>query len=218
MLICFPGFPGNLNVTATYLLQAKNKLKVTLYAEAKDKATPVNLAQYTYWNLGGHNSPGNILHDQLRVSASNFIELDQNLVPTGNILPVRDTPYDFQDLHAIQSRFQKLKDGYEVNYVLDQEKKNKKDNVVKLAAVLRDNRFGRLLKLWTDQPVVQFSTADKVKNVKGKGGILYQRNAGVLLAAQGYPDSVNIKNFPSQIITKGEPYKQTTVFQFLVEK
>ncbi|KAG8384719.1 hypothetical protein BUALT_Bualt04G0147500 [Buddleja alternifolia] len=206
------GFPGNLNVTATYILQDKNMLKVNLHAETKDKKTPVNLAQYTYWNLGGHNSSNNILHDQLQVLASNFTELDQYLVPTGRILPVGDTPFDFQTPHVIESRFDKMRDGYEVNYVVD-DQNEKKESSVKLAAVLRDGKSGRVLNVWTDQPVVQFYSGDGVNNVRGKGGILYQRNAGVLLVAQGFPNSVNVESFPSQIVSDGKPYKQTTVFQ-----
>ncbi|KAL8475646.1 hypothetical protein ACS0TY_028345 [Phlomoides rotata] len=210
------GFPGNLIITVTYLLHAKSKLQITLHAEAKDdEETPLILAQNIYWNLGGHNSPGNILHDHLRVLASSYRRLDDNLVPTGRTLPVKNTPYDFLQYHPIKSRFRKLRNGYKVDYLLDH--RNAKDGV-ELAAVLRDKKTGRVMKVWTDQALLQFRTGDEVRNVRGKGGVLYQKNSGLVLSAQGYSDSEDEGDFPPLVITKEKPYKQTTVFQFLIKK
>lgn len=222
MLITFPGFPGNLIITATYLLRAKNKLQLTIYAETKNEATSLNLGQNTFWNLGGHNSSGNILRDHLRVLASKYRKLDDRFIPTGRTLPVNNTPYDFQRYHPIQSRFQKLKNGYRVEYVLDHQADRNAENGVELAAVLRDKKSGRAMKVWTDQGLVQFWTGDEVRNVRGKAGVLYQKNAGLVLSANGRPDSEDSgdvdRYFGSSIVTKEKPYNQTTVFQFLVKK
>ncbi|KAH9676409.1 Aldose 1-epimerase family protein [Citrus sinensis] len=203
------GFPGDLSVTVGYTLVGDKQLRVTMKAKALNKATPVNLAQHTYWNLGGHNS-GDILSEEIQIFASYFTPVDSQLIPTGHIVSVKGTPYDFLKPHIVGSRIDKLPHGYDINYVLEAGSGNK----MKKVAVVHDKKSGIVMKLTTNQPGVQFYTANSLKNVKGKGGFVYQPHAALCLETQAFPDSVNHPNFPSTIVNPGETYKHHMVFKF----
>ncbi|KAG7954839.1 hypothetical protein I3843_11G040800 [Carya illinoinensis] len=203
------GFPGNLSVSATYMLIDANKLALKMEAKALNKATPVNLAQHTYWNLGGHTS-GNIFSHNLQLFGSHITPVNKQLIPTGEILSVRGTPYDFLEPRTIGSRFKALPDGYDINYVLDAASPFH----LRKAAVVQESVSGRKLELWTSSPGVQFYTSNMLHDEKGKGGFIYKQYAGLCLETQGFPDSVNHPNFPSQIVNPGETYKHTMVYRF----
>lgn len=205
----FTGFPGDLYVTVGYTLVGDKQLRVTMKAKALNKATPVNLAQHTYWNLGGHNS-GDILSEEIQIFASYFTPVDSQLIPTGHIVSVKGTPYDFLKPHTVGGRIDKLPHGYDINYVLEAGSGNK----MKKVAVVHDKKSGIVMKLTTNQPGVQFYTANSLKNVKGKGGFVYQPHAAVCLETQAFPDSVNHPSFPSTIVNPGETYKHHMVFKF----
>lgn len=207
------GFPGDLRVAVTYVLVGKYKLVVKMKAKALNKATPVNLAQHTYWNLGGHNS-GDILSNEIQIFASQITPVNDELIPTGKIVTVKGTPYDFLEPHIIKSKIGGLPHGYDINYVLDGEK----DETMRRAAMVHDKKSGRVMKLSTNAPGVQFYTGNYVKDVKGKGGYVYQEHAGLCLETQGFPDSVNHPNFPSQIVTPGKSYKHYMLFEFSTTK
>ncbi|KAJ4707486.1 Aldose 1-epimerase [Melia azedarach] len=180
------GFPGSLYVTVGYTLFGDKQLRVTMKAKALNKATPVNLAQHTYWNLGGHNS-GNILSEEIQIFASHYTLVDSSLIPTGKIASVKGTPYNFLKPHTVGSRINKLPHGYDINYVLDGGAGKK----LKKVAVVHDKKSGRVMELLTNQPGVQFYTANYVKDVKGKGGYMYEAHAALCLETQAFPDSVN---------------------------
>ncbi|KAK3036667.1 hypothetical protein RJ639_030236 [Escallonia herrerae] len=207
------GFPGNLLVRVTYALTGPYKLSVKMRAKALNKATPVNLAQHTYWNLGGHNS-GDILSDDIQIFASHVTPTDKNLIPTGNIVSVKGTPYDFLSPHPIKSKINGLPMGYDINYVLDS---NRGDYRMKPAATVHHKKSGRVMELSTNAPGVQFYTGNYIKDLKGKGGYVYQAHAGLCLETQGFPDSVNHPNFPSQIVTPGKTYKHNMLYSFSIK-
>lgn len=204
------GFPGDLRVWVSYSILANNQLSVVMKAKALNKATPVNLAQHTYWNLGGHNS-GNILSNDLQIFASHITPVDSQLIPTGKFTPVKGTPYDFLQSHSIASTIKGLPSGYDINYVLDASKERRK---LKKAAVVQHKQSGRVMELFTNAPGVQFYTGNFLKDVKGKGGFVYQRYGALCLETQGFPDAVNHPNFPSQIITPGKHYAHYMLFKF----
>lgn len=207
------GFPGDLDVTVTYLLAGKYKLSVKMEAKPRNKATPVNLAQHTYWNLGGHDS-GNILSEKIRIFGSYFTPTNKDLIPTGKIVSVKGTPYDLRQPHVIKSKIGELPNGYDINYVLDGEKGRK----MKVAAIVWDEKSGRSMKLATNAPGVQFYTASNLlTGVKGKSGFVYREHAGLCLETQGFPDSVNHPNFPSQIVNPGQIYKHRMLFTFSIK-
>ncbi|RZC60774.1 hypothetical protein C5167_022542 [Papaver somniferum] len=183
------GFPGDLSVSVTYKLMKYNKLAVIMKAKPLNKATPVNLAQHTYWNLGGHNS-GNILQNKIQIFGSQITPVDEELLPTGEITSVKNTPYDFLKPQLIGSRIDQLSSGYDINYVLN----GPINSIIRKAA--------------------KFYTGNKLDNVKGKNGVVYKAHAGFCLETQGIPDAVNHPNFPSQIVNPGETYRHFMLYKF----
>ncbi|MBA0814368.1 hypothetical protein Gohar_020200 [Gossypium harknessii] len=204
------GFPGALRVTVTYTLYPGNRLTVRMKAKALNKATPVNLAQHTYWNLGNHNS-GDILSEKVQIFASHYTPVDSQLIPTGKFATVKGTPYDFLKPHTVGSRINKLENGYDINYVIDGV-----DGKLKKAAVVKDKKSGRVMELFTNQAGVQFYTANFLKDVRGKGGYVYESHGALCLETQAFPDSVNHPNFPSVIVYPGKEYKHVMVFKFSI--
>ncbi|TYI63518.1 hypothetical protein E1A91_D09G023600v1 [Gossypium mustelinum] len=206
------GFPGEIKVTVRYLLRSDNRLRVQLKAKTLDKPTPVNLATHIYWNLGNHDS-GDILSHKLRIYGPQYTPVNEELIPTGALQPVQGTAYDFLELRPIGSGIKELQKGYDINYVID----GPNDHIkMKKTAVVKDEKSGRVMKLHTNQPGVQFNSGSQINNVKGKGGVIYKPHAGLCLQTQGFPDAVNHPNFPSQIITPEKPYKHKIHYKFTI--
>ncbi|KAE8695787.1 aldose 1-epimerase-like [Hibiscus syriacus] len=206
----YDGFPGAVKVSVAYTLHPGNRLTVKMKAEALNKATPVNLAQHTYWNLGNHNS-GDILSEQVEIFASHYTPVDSQLIPTGETTTVKGTAYDFLKPHTVGSRINKLPNGYDINYAVDGVA-----GKLKKTAVVKDDKSGRVMELFSDQTGVQFYTANGLKDVKGKGGYVYHSHAALCLETQAFPDSVNHPNFPSTIVYPGKDYKHVMVFKFSI--
>ncbi|XP_072984744.1 uncharacterized protein [Typha latifolia] len=204
------GFPGDLDVYVTYKISSSYELSVYMNATALNKATPVNLAQHSYWNLGGHDS-GTILSHSVQIFGDEYTPVDGNLIPTGKIIPVSGTPYDFRRPMMVGSRIQELTYGYDLNYVLNSPRNF---DGMREVAVVSDARSGRELKIWSNQPGVQFYTGTYLSNVTGKGGYVYGKYAGLCLETQDFPDAVNHPNFPSEIVNPGEVYKHNMVYKF----
>jgi aldose 1-epimerase len=169
----------------------------------------VNLALHAYWNLGGHNS-GDIFSHTIQLFGSEVTPVDEELIPTGEIVNVKDTPYDSLQAREIGSMFNQLPDGYDINYVLD----DLNPGHFKKVAVVQESVSGRKSELWTNQPGLQFYTSNMLDNVKGKGGCVYAKHAGICLETQGLPDAVNHPYFPSQIVDPGEIYQNIMIFRF----
>ncbi|XP_065877101.1 uncharacterized protein [Euphorbia lathyris] len=206
------GFPGAVSVEVTYMLMRRNMLGVKMVAKPKNKATPVNLALHTYWNLGGHNSC-NILNHTIQIFGSKItpVDNDKDLIPTGDIVSVNDTPYDFLQPRQIGSKINEVDGGYDINYVLDDPTSGRH---FKKVAVVKESVSGRKLELRTDKPGVQFYTGNMLDNVEGKDGSVYSKHAGFCLETQGFPDAVNHPNFPSQIVFPGQIYRHFMVYRF----
>jgi aldose 1-epimerase len=212
------GYPGNLNSTVTYLLTDDNDLIVEFKATT-DKPTIVNLCHHSYWNLTG--DPNNtILDHELTLVADRFLPVDKGLIPTGELRPVKGTPFDFTQPTKIGARVNaddeqlKLGNGYDHCWVL-----RNQTGKVALAATLCDPSTGRAMDLLTDQPGVQFYGGNFLDGaVKGKGGIKYGFRTGMCLETQHYPDSPNKPDFPSVVLRPGEVYRHTMVLRFYVKE
>ncbi|HSZ63377.1 MAG TPA: aldose epimerase family protein [Terriglobales bacterium] len=205
------GFPGNLTATVKYTL-VKGDLRID-YEAATDKDTVVNLTNHSYFNLAGQ---GDILKHELTLHASRFTPVDAGLIPTGELKPVESTPFDFRKPTAVGARINANDDqlhlgrGYDHNWVLD----NKIGKLAE-AAELFDPGSGRVLKVLTDQPGVQFYSGNFLdSSVKGKGGKPYEQHSALCLETQHFPDSPNHPDFPSTELKPGERYHTVTIFSF----
>ncbi|KAL0415736.1 UNVERIFIED_CONTAM: Aldose 1-epimerase [Sesamum latifolium] len=207
------GYPGDVSFTATYTLTSKTTMRLDMEGVPENKATPISLAQHTYWNLSGHDS-GSILDHTIQIWANHITPVDQNTVPTGEIMPVKGTPFDFTTESKIGSRIQEVGLGYDHNYVLDcgDEKSG-----LKHAAKLKDPTSSRTLNLWTNAPGMQFYTANYVNGIVGKGGAQYGKQSAACLETQGFPNAINQSNFPSVVVKPGETYKHSMLFEFSAE-
>ncbi|KAL6658040.1 hypothetical protein ACP70R_004287 [Stipagrostis hirtigluma subsp. patula] len=207
------GYPGDISVTARYSLLPSTALKLDMEAVPLNKATPISLAQHTYWNLAGHNS-GDVLAHSIQIWGSQITPVDQTSIPTGEFMPVHGTPFDFLTGSKIGSRIDQVPGGYDHNYVLD-------NSEVRLGlrhvAKVTDPLSSRVLDIWADAPGVQFYTGNFLEGVMGKGGAIYGKHSGFCLETQGFPNAVNQPNFPSIIVHPGEQYRHTMLFEFSTE-
>ncbi|MGB7131511.1 MAG: aldose epimerase family protein [Candidatus Sulfotelmatobacter sp.] len=207
------GFPGNLTATVRYTL-VKGDLRIE-YSATTDKDTVVNLTNHSYFNLAGH---GYILNHQLTLHASRFTPVDARLIPTGELKPVDSTPFDFRKATAVGARIGAddpqlhLGHGYDHNWVLD----SGGGKLVE-AAELYDPSSGRVLKVLTDQPGIQFYSGNFLNgSIKGKGGKAYQLHAALCLETQHFPDSPNHPDFPTTELKPGQRNHTVTIYRFSV--
>jgi aldose 1-epimerase len=205
------GYPGTVDATITYVLNDSNEWQIE-YKATTDKATPINLTQHAYFNLGGHDS-GTILDHSMKIEADYYTPTDETLIPTGKIDPVEGTPFDFRSPTPIGKNIEMIKAtprGYDLNYVLRGEA-----GKLRPAAEVSEPKSGRIMKVSTTEPGVQFYSGNFLDGKqKGKGGVKYKQYAGFCLETQHYPDSINHKEFPSVVLEPGKTYTHTTVYAF----
>jgi aldose 1-epimerase len=208
------GFPGNAKIRVTYTLTNENELVID-YEATTDKATVINLSQHSYFNLAGEGT-GDILSHEIMLNADRFTPVDKNLIPTGELRPVKGTPMDFTASTKIGSRIDDSYDqlvlghGYDHNWVI-----NRKGDGLTLAARVYEPTSGRVMEVSTTQPGVQFYTGNFLDGtVTGKQGHVYKHRYGLCLETQHFPDSPNHPDFPSTVLKPGETFKAKTVFKF----
>ncbi|MFT4692719.1 MAG: aldose 1-epimerase [Limisphaerales bacterium] len=207
------GFPGNLSMTLRYSLTRKNSLRLE-YSATTDRATPVNLTNHSYFNLKGEGN-GDILDHLLTLKSRAITPVDENLIPTGELLGVKGTPFDFAKPHAIGERVNvdngqlRLANGYDHNFILN----SQSGRLAKCAAV-QESESGRQLEVWTTEPAVQLYIGNFLEGPIGKSGRPYAFRNAFCLECQHYPDSPNQPKFPNTILKKGTVYSQVTEYRF----
>ena len=215
------GFPGNTTLRVVYAVTDRGELKIS-YRAKTDALTVVNFTQHNFWNLAGEGS-GTILDHVLWINASRFTPVNENLVPTGELRPVKGTPLDFtapkkvgQDIAQPDEQL-KYADGYDFNFVLDKKSPGK----LSLAARMREPASGRVMEVYTTEPGMQFFSGNNLAkdgSVKGKGGKTYPYRGAFCMETQHFPDSPNQPGFPTTVLKPGRELRSTTVYRFSVEK
>ncbi len=208
------GYPGNLDLQVTYWLTDQNDWRIE-YEATSDKPTPVNVTQHSYFNLKGEGT-GDVLGHEVQLNASRFTPVNDGMIPTGEILPVKGTALDFSKLTPIGSRVNskeeqmKLGGGYDHNFVLDSQSGD-----LAPAATVYEPVSGRVLEVLTTEPGIQFYGGNFLDGtLAGKSGNKYVHRSGFCLETQHYPDSPNQKNFPSTVLRPGKTLRSVTVYRF----
>ncbi|WP_339898801.1 aldose epimerase family protein [uncultured Gilvimarinus sp.] len=210
------GYPGSLQVAVTYRLTQDNALQIDYQATA-DADTVINLTHHSYFNLSGHDS-GDILKHQLALNADFYTPVDDTAIPTGEILSVRNTVFDFTQAKAIgrdinaDNAMLKAALGYDHNWVL---RRGAFSGDVALAATLTDPASGRVMQVLTTEPGLQVYTGNHLNGkTSAKDGATYGKHAGVALEPQHFADSPNQPHFPRTTLKAGDRYSSRTVYRF----
>lgn len=190
------GYPGTLHVTTTYVLTADSVLRVVFEA-VTDQATPVNLTQHSYFNLGGADS-GTILDHGFMIDADAYLPVDEDLIPTGELRPVDGTSFDFRRSTRMQEREQQAY-LFDHHFVLGTSRRH-----MARAARIHHPKSGRILEVHTTEPGLQLYTG--------------HWRPSFTLETHHFPDAPNHPGFPSTILHPGEPYHSSTEYRFLTDR
>jgi len=203
------GYPGNLQVHVSYTFDNDGQLTIN-YEATTDQATHINLTNHCYFNLSG-DAESTILDHLLQINSEMITETDQMLIPTGNIVNIKDSNLDFTAMTDIGLRIKnddpnllKAK-GYDHNFVLDTQLET-------VVAIALHAPTGRRLQVFTTEPGIQLYTGNWLNDVDGKH-CKYKDHAGFCLESQHYPDTPNHPTFPTTLLKPGEIYRSKTVYK-----
>lgn len=204
------GYPGSLETAVAYELTEENELHIT-YEARTDADTIVNLTNHSYFNLDGRET---VLDHVLQVHAERFTENDEHCLPTGRLISVEGTPFDFRKPKCLGEEIEKADvqlargGGYDHNFVLSDPGEMKK------AAVLRSLATGITMTVSTTLPGLQVYSGNSLTPRKGKGGGQIGRRSGICLETQVFPNAMACAGFPSPILRKNGHYHEETAYRF----
>ena len=205
------GFPGRLQTRVRFAVEGTT-LRLGYTAET-DRATVLNLTNHSYFNLAGEGS-GDVWGHELHVAADAILELRADSVPTGALLDVTGTPFDFREMRRVGARVRDAHPqivaglGYDACFVL-------RGSGMRVAAVLREGGSGRVMTVRTDQPAVQLYSGNKLTGaLVGPSGRCYRSGDGLCLETQHYPDSPNQPGFPAAVLRPGALFRSESEYVF----
>jgi aldose 1-epimerase len=208
------GFPGELKITVKYSLGDDDRLTIDYFAET-DAATFINLTNHTYFDLA-EGMEETIENHLLRIESDAFLETTEDLLPTGKIIDVTGTPFDFRHQKTIGRDISnddinlKRGRGYDHCFILNQVKPGE----LSLAAEACSPGGKHSMRVFTTQPAIQLYTGNFLDGtLKGKGRV-FNRRAAFCLETQHYPDSPHHPEFPSALLKPGEEFHETTALDF----
>lgn len=213
------GYPGTLVTRVTYALDDRGALEITFRGET-DKPTVVNMTNHAIFNLAGEGAPGGILRHRLTIPAARYTPVRSDLIPNGDLSPVKGTPFDFTTPRIIEDGIREGRDtqivfgrGYDHNFVLDKGLTGEP----RLAARLEDPASGRVLEVLTTEPGVQVYSGNFLDGtLVGKHGHLYRMGDGIALEPQKFPDTPNQPAFGSARVDPGKPYLHRMIYRVSV--
>jgi len=211
------GYPGEMTVTATYSLNERSELSVE-YTATTTKPTIVNITNHSFFNLGGEGSAHTIYHEIMTIPADATTPVDPTLIPTGELRPVVNTPFDFRKPKVIGDRIRDGRDpqivfgqGYDENFVIARTI----SNAPRLNARVEDPLSGRVMEILSNQPGVQVYTGNFLDGTAiGKSGHAYRQGDGMALEPQVFPDTPNQPAFGSARLNPGQTYRNIIVYRF----
>lgn len=211
------GFPGNVKIEITYLLDNYNNLSC-IYNAVSDKATPINITNHAYFNLKGN---GSIEDHLLCMNSTKVLEVSPKLIPTGKMLDVEGTPFDFTVEKSLGHDIKQMGVGYDHCYVTEMYNPDNKNCGVPLDdtdlvefCTLKEPVSGHEMEVFTNMEGCQVYTGNFIGGLKGKNGRIYENHDAVCLETQAFPDSPNQEAFPSCILEPGKKMKAKTVYSF----
>jgi aldose 1-epimerase len=201
------GYPGTLKAAVCYGLTKSNEI-IADYQAKVDAPCPVNLTNHAYFNLAGEGA-GDILSHHALIHASSYVAADESLIPTGALVPVQNTPCDFRTAKPIGQDITAAGGGYDHCFAVDGD-----SGTLRPCAEVSEPLSGRIMRVFTTQPGVQFYTGNFLDGVIGKARSVYGKHAGFCLETQHFPDSPNRKEFPQAIFGPGQDYHEKALFSF----
>ena len=213
------GFTGELDVWVAYTLTDNNEL-IIKYSAKTNKKTIINLTHHGFFSLAGLANPTPPIDDlECQINADFFLPIDETSIPTGEILKVAETPFDFRtpkpigpDIDADHEQI-RHGSGYDHCFVLNK----KEEGELSFAARIRDPKSGRTMEVYTTEPGVQVYTDNWADGYKGQHGATFPRRSAICFEAQHFPDSPNHAYFPSVILEPGREYTQKTIYKFGIQ-
>ena len=213
------GFPGQLDITLKYTLTKQNEFRIE-YLATTDKPTLCNLSNHTFFNLAGEGK--DILSQQLEINGKWVLSVNDNLIPDGKFIPVKNTPFDFLTMHAIgdsiNSNHEQIVNGhgYDHCWIISRKTPNKAEH----CATLWDPKSRRKLEVLSDQMGMQFYSGNFFKgDAMGKWGGKHLYRGAVALETQNFPDAINQANYAVKpVLNPGETYKHTCIYKFSVDE
>ena len=214
------GFSGEMKLTVEFTFTDANELVIE-YLATTNKKTIVCLTHHAFFSLAGIANPTPTIENQIcQINADFYLPIDNTSIPTGEILKVQGTPFDFtspkpfgQDIEADNEQI-KNGSGYDHNYVLNK----KEEGEMSFAARIKDPVSCRTMEVYTTEPGLQMYTGNFLAGIKGQHGATFPRRSAVCFEAQKFPDTPNHPYFPSCRLNPGETYTQQTIYKFGVEK